>query len=153
MAPRYRYRHFSKLPPDFLKKKATEVLYEKMIFYDTKAKQLYSEIKKVLKSSDAAQRGDILAQMTKYIQRANDICIECAAKLAPYQSPRLQSMEVKKQTTVRFVIQAPKPAQDSNSWLESASESTKLISHPSAERVIQHEEQLNGHSSSGPSPV
>lgn len=122
-----RYRRSSKLPPDFLKKKATEVLYEKMVFYDKKAKELYFEIKKVLKSSDGAQRGDILAQMTKYMQRANDICIDCASKLAPYQSPRLQSMEVKKNVTHRFVIQAPKPATDSSAWLEEADKPIALI--------------------------
>lgn len=127
MKSHYRYRRSSKLPPDFLKKKATEILYEKMVFYDKKAKELYLEIKKVLKTGDASQRGDILAQMTKYLSKANDICIDCASKLAPYQSPRLQSMEVKKNVTHRFVIQAPKPAVDSAQWLEEADKPIALI--------------------------
>ncbi len=98
-----------------------------MVFYDKKAKELYQEVRKVLKSDTATVRGDLMAQMIKHMQKANDICIECAAKLAPYQSARLQSMEVKKNVTHRFVIQAPKQAEDSQQWLQSVNSDPKLI--------------------------
>lgn len=109
------------------------------MFYDTKAKQLYAEVRKVLKEDNAAARGDLMAQMIKHMQKANDICIECAAKLAPYQSARLQSMEVKKNVTHRFVIQAPKPAETSASWLAEADKPIKLIeSKPNEFNGVDH---------------
>ena len=98
------------------------MLYEKMIFYNRKAKLLYAAIIEKLRQDGA--RADVLAGMAKQLQRCNDIAIDCAAKLAPYQSPKLQSMEVNKKITQRFVIEAPQQMMSSHAWLEN---SKKLI--------------------------
>lgn len=101
-----------------------------MVFYDNRAIRLYAEIREHLKEDvkkGAPIRGDLMAQMLKHMQKANEVCIECAAKLAPYQSPRLQSMEVNKKVTHRFVIQAPQQIEDSNAWLEQINKPLKLI--------------------------
>lgn len=128
----YKYKLVQHKTADTLKRAATQVLYEKMVFYDKRAVRLYSDIRKKLKQdadNGEPSRGDIMAQMIKYMNAANDVCIECAAKLAPYQSPKLQSMEVNKKVTHRFVIQAPKQVESSQEWLSQAEghKSIKLL--------------------------
>ena len=54
--------------------------------------------------------------------------IECAKYLAPYQSPRLESIEHKGEIEHKYVIQAPKAIRDTSDWLES----TKLIDRNNA---------------------
>lgn len=130
MLTRAKYKRITHKTAQALKKSATEILYEKMIFYNRRAIKLYADIRKKLKEdSDKGEptRGDIMAQMVKYMNAANDVCIECAAKLAPYQSPKLQSMEVNKKVTHRFVIQAPKQVEDSASWLAQSQAPMKLL--------------------------
>lgn len=99
------------------KRKATEILHNKMIFYDAKAQEIAEFIISVIESGKMA-RGDLLAQIHKDMHRFNDIVIECASKLAPYQTSKLQTIEVKQKITHRFVVQAPKPIVDTQSWLE-----------------------------------
>lgn len=117
---------------DLFKRTAVEVLYDKMIFYDQRARILYAEIIKVLKKDKDTLRGDLIAQMIKHMQRANDIAIDCAAKLAPYQTARLQSVEIDKKITHRFVIQAPQQSNNTQAWLDAANKQLsngKLIEH------------------------
>lgn len=111
------------------KRKATEVLYDKMMFYHNKADQIAKFIISVIESGKIA-RGDLLAQIHKDMHRFNDIAIECASKLAPYQSPKLESVEVKQKITHRFVVAAPKPIANTQNWLaeiEQAKTNGKLI--------------------------
>lgn len=102
------------------KHRATDVLYDKMMFYHTKAKDIASFIINVIESGKMA-RGDLLAQIHKDMHRFNDIAIECASKLAPYQTPKLESIEVKKRITHRFVVAAPKPINNTETWLDEVS--------------------------------
>ena len=97
-------------------KRAIDVLYEKMEFYSVHATFIATEICKLLKESDVKE-GKRLTEMHKQMMRFNDIAIDCAAKLAPYQSAKLQSIEVKSNKTVKYVIQAPMVVKDKNEWI------------------------------------
>lgn len=113
------------------KRKATEILHDKMIFYNAKAQEIANFIISVIESGKMA-RGDLLAQIHKDMHRFNDIVIECASKLAPYQSPKLETVEVKQKITHRFVVAAPKPIANTQSWLNEINQSKvngKLIDH------------------------
>lgn len=99
-----------------MKRNAIDVLYEKMVFYDTKATSLGHQIVEIIKVSDKS-RGDLLTQMFRTMVKFNDIVIDCANKLAPYQSAKMQSIEIRKETTHRFVVEAPKPAKNTKDWL------------------------------------
>lgn len=97
--------------------KAVDILYKKMMFYDGEAQSLIVKIVEQLKLG-ASARGDKMSDMFKAIMRCNDLVIECATKLAPYQDPKLANIEVKKTTTNRFVLVAPRPINDKLSWLQ-----------------------------------
>jgi len=99
------------------KYKATDVLYDKMVFYHEKAEKIALFLIKVVEQNNIS-RGDLLVALHKDMNQFNNIAIECASKLAPYQSPKLESIEVKKDITHRFVVVAPKVINDSTTWLK-----------------------------------
>lgn len=111
---KYTYRPLKKV---IHTNKAVDILYKKMMFYDTSAMLMAKDICELLKDS-AKARGDKLAEMFKHMMRFNDICIDCASKLAPYQSAKLESVEIKKKVEHSFVIRAPVAAPSSSKWLE-----------------------------------
>lgn len=94
---------------------AVAVLKQQMIWHRDQSAEICQKIIDKLKENNA--RGDLIAMMYKYMSEANKIVIDCAAKLAPYESPRLESIEVKKTITNRFVIQAPRAFDNNDTWL------------------------------------
>ena len=95
--------------------RAVDVLYNKMVFYNQEANEMGLKIWELLKQGDKA-RGDKLADMYKAMMRINDLAIECATKLAPYQSAKLESVEVKKTVEHRYVIRAPAQLKSVQDW-------------------------------------
>lgn len=122
-----KYIRYKKFKPatKIYNRKAVDVLYENMIFYDEKGKKLFLDIREWIHTNDD-KRGDLLAKMAKLMSECKAIAIECASKLAPYQSPKLESIEVNKKVTHRYVIQAPQQLQNADQWLSSIN-SPKLI--------------------------
>ena len=113
------------------KRRAIDVLYDKMNFYNDKAMVIAKEICELLKKADKAQ-GAKLAEMFKHMMRFNDIVIDCAVKLAPYQSARLESVEVKRKVEHSFVIKAPIQMPNSKNWMEMVEK--QALPPPSFER-------------------
>lgn len=107
------------------KSKAVMVLEAQMMFYHEKAEGLIAEIVDTLKTLRA--RPEVIVTMYKEFQKCADHARDCAAKLAPYQSPRLESIENKSKVTHKFVIRAPDRVKDSKEWLEHAKNDQKLI--------------------------
>ena len=112
-----------------LKKKAIQVLYEKMDYYDNKAKRLIVEALKLVQAA-SPPKAELAALLIKKFRECDDIVIECAKYLAPYQSPRLESIEHKGEIEHKYVIQAPRAIKNTSDWL--ASTSTKLIDRHNA---------------------
>ena len=97
--------------------KAVDVLYEKMMFYHGKAYDIYASIKNVLMQSPDA---GLLVALNRDMHKFNTLAIECATKLAPYQSQRLEALEIRQNVTHRYVIKAPMPDMDPSQWLQAA---------------------------------
>lgn len=95
--------------------KATDVLYTKMHAYNNEAK----EILKYLIEQTRAQNANAVAEMKKLyslMDKADAIAIDCAHKLAPYQTPKLESIEVKNRVEHRFIIRAPQKIATLEEW-------------------------------------
>lgn len=105
------------------------------MFYDQHGEGLFLKVREFIQTGDKA-RGDLLAAMAKKMTECKQIAIECASKLAPYQSPKLESIEVNKKVTHRYVIEAPKQFKDSGTWLNSINK--PLLKAPK-EIIIDHE--------------
>ena len=99
------------------KQSATEVLRDIMVFYQTTAKEIMLEIIMKLKD-DSSSRADLLAMMYRKWDETTEVVIRCAEKLAPYESPKKQSVEVNQSVEHRFVLRAPEPVKETSKWLE-----------------------------------
>ena len=121
---------------------AVAVLRTQMLFYRDQAETLCEKIIDALKANNA--RGDLIAMMYKYANEAKKMAIDCANKLAPYESPKLQAIEVKNTTVTKFVIEAPTLATDQNSWLENVRNEQKMITKVKNNIDIEDAEIING---------
>lgn len=106
--------------------RAVEVLEQQMNYYHTQAEGVIAKIILILKE-DKKPRGDILALMYKKFEQCAEKARECAAKLAPYQSPRLESIETKTEVEHRFVVRIPNKYENSQEWLDNATKELKQI--------------------------
>lgn len=94
--------------------KATDVLYEKMHSYNKEAKEILNYLIEQIKQQN--KNSPVLKQMYQLMQRADDIVIDCAHKLAPYQSPKLETIEVRNKVEHKFVLRAPKTVASVEEW-------------------------------------
>ena len=90
--------------------KATNILYLKMCTYNVEAKKILQELQGKHLTRDEKK------ELYQLMRRADDIVIDCAAKLAPYQTPKLESVEVKNQVEHRFVMQSPRKITTVDEW-------------------------------------
>lgn len=88
-----------------------------MHFHQTVAKEIIIEIVMALKAQGSI-RGDLIALMYKKYSECTEIVIKCAEKLAPYESAKLQSLEVKNTHEHRFVLRAPEQASSTGEWMK-----------------------------------
>lgn len=130
---RYKKRKLNNLN---LQRKAIDILHQKMMFYSDDAILLATSI--INKIKETSNNGKLLVEMQKELLKIDALAIDCAAKLAPYQNPKLNTVEVKKKTTHRFVIEAPKRL-STEDWIKNVTyehsllpkqESMKLINPP-----------------------
>lgn len=96
-------------------KSSVEIMREIMVFNHVKAKNIILDILMELKKEN--RRGDLIAMMYKKYTEVNTLVIDCAAKLAPYEKPRLQSIEVKSEVEHKFVLRAPTQLNSTGEWL------------------------------------
>jgi hypothetical protein len=94
--------------------RATDVLYHKMHVYNNEAKAILKILIDRTKTVNTAS--PVLRELYLLMRKADDIAIDCAHKLAPYQSPKLESIEVKNRVEHRFVLRAPKPIASVDEW-------------------------------------
>ncbi len=93
--------------------RATDVLYAKMHVYNNEAKAILSAMLDNIKNT-----GNIMAIRELYLlmRKADDVVIDCAHKLAPYQSPKLETIEVRNKIEHRYVLRAPTPVKSVEEW-------------------------------------
>ena len=96
---------------------ATDVLYRKMHVYDKEAKRILDFLITTIKSQPLANSAQ-LKSLYSLMEKADDRSIECASKLAPYQTPKLESIEVKGKVDHRYVIRSPQPMQSVDQWMK-----------------------------------
>lgn len=102
---------------DIRRQAATEILRDVMHFNQLQAMELIAEILAVMKTNNS-NRGDLAAMLFKKYAESTELVVKCAEKLAPYESARLQSIEVKSEVEHRFVIRAPEVAKSSEEWFK-----------------------------------
>lgn len=115
MAIKTRTKNNPKFTKIRLSRKATEVLYEKMMFYNDKAKKILNALLDDIQSAEKADAKLRLNAM-KQIKECDAVAIECAKLLAPYQDAKLQSIEMKTNVEHRYVFRAPAQMKSIEEW-------------------------------------
>ena len=132
---------------DETEKRSLVILRQKMEFYNGEAERIIIAIIKALKKEN--KRGDLLHSMYKELARCNDIAIDCAAKLAPFEFPKLQSQEVKQKVEHTFVVRVPAVMHSPEEWLDAigpaADPKDKLIEHREKKEPVNGRDNSNVH--------
>lgn len=117
-------------------RKAVDVLYEKMVFYDNRAKKILNAIIEDMKLEVQADAKTRLAAV-KMLKDCDEIALDCAVKLAPFQTPKLESVEVNAKVENRYVMRAPVISKSEQDWMKSTGaimhEPPKVIEHKAVE--------------------
>lgn len=98
-----------------MKRKAVDLLYEKMMFYHDKARTILTAIIDDMNQNEQTD-AKIRIQAMRMLKEADEIAIDCAVKLAPFQSPKLESVEVNNKVEHRYVMRAPAQFKSTNDW-------------------------------------
>lgn len=110
-----RLKRYSTAPTQTIK--ATDVLYAKMVAYHGKGQEILQYLIAQLKTSEKAQY-DKIKQLTQQMKAFDDLAVDCAHKLAPYQTPKLESIEVKSKVEHRYVMRAPQQMKSAEEWMK-----------------------------------
>ena len=94
--------------------KATDVLYEKMHTYNNEARSILAALIKMMEQQN--KNSPALRELYLLMRKADDIVIDCAHKLAPYQTPKLETIEVRNKIEHRYVLRAPTPIKSVDEW-------------------------------------
>lgn len=95
---------------------AVDILRRKMHHYDKNHPTIVEFILNIIRSGDKS-RFDVVKQYESILRKCDDIVIDCAHKLAPYESPKLESIEVKNRIEHRFVIRTPQVMKNTSEWM------------------------------------
>lgn len=93
---------------------ATDVLYSTMTAYNKEHKSILQYLVELVKANNTNLPQ--LKQLYMLMNKAGEVAIDCAHKLAPYQSPKLESIEVRNQVEHKFVIRSPEKAKSIEEW-------------------------------------
>lgn len=124
-----------------LSAKAVEVLEEQMQFYQNKAQDILLKITNWLENEDFVNILEV-KDAYKLMEIARDKARDCAAKLAPYQSPRLESIETNNKTTHQFVVKMPSLIESPDDWLKQVHVEKEFLDKIQAEAKVK---LVNGH--------
>lgn len=125
--------------PKKLSAKAVEVLEEQMDFYQNKAHDILLKITNALENEDFVNIIEV-KDAYKLMENARDKARDCAAKLAPYQSPRLESIETKNKTEHQFVVRIPSIIESPDDWLKQVKVEKEFL-----DSIKENNKLINGH--------
>lgn len=108
------------------RQKATDFLYEQMVFWGGKGKKLIELTHKCLLNGHIVEA----ARFMKEFNDVNNRAIDIAAKLAPYQSAKHASIEINSKITKQYVIVAPRISRDAQDWLTTIKQDQKSLPKP-----------------------
>jgi hypothetical protein len=126
----------AELQPD--KRKPRDVLRDMMLFYDGQFKDIVADVILKLREEPSKTNVSDIAAMVKAFHEAAKMALDCATKLAPYEHPKLESIEVRKELTHRFVIRAPTVMPDRVEWLAKAKDEQRVLAaQPGHELMLE----------------
>jgi len=94
---------------------ARDVLYDGMVNFETRAKQCLAVMIDSIKGQQKSNYAE-LKLLYQEFRKCQELAADYAHKLAPYQSPKLESIEVKSQVEHRYVMRVPHQMKSTDEW-------------------------------------
>ena len=98
---------------------AKDVLYAKMVAYDDKVRKVLEVLIHDMKQDERIPAKDRI-EAIRYLRECDKIVIDCAHKLAPFQTPKLNAMDLNTKTETRYVVVAPTQSKSKDDWMKSS---------------------------------
>ena len=110
-------KHLKKKKSHWIKSKTTKAIsvLEDMLFNSYSQHKVILEIFKE-KVEQINPKDPYIKFTLSELSKLEDRVLDCASKLAPYQSPKLESMEIKSQVEHRMVMRAPQRIASVTEW-------------------------------------
>lgn len=127
----------SDLTPD--KPSSYKVLETEMLFWHQKGEQLYNfliDFVKAHQNLHNRNNANLVTQITKLLADTKSKAVDAAAKLAPFQLPKLQAIDIQNKSTVRFVVAAPPLAKSNGEWLANVEAEKEIIDQAEANKLL-----------------
>lgn len=96
--------------------KAVEVAHAKLKFYSEKAPDLIAKLYKMVNEAEFSGHLHHAKDILKQLMGIDDKILEYIKVLAPYQSAKLESIEVKSHVEHRYVMRSPAPVKNIDDW-------------------------------------
>ena len=128
------------------KRLARDVLYDAMVNFESKANKIVAVMIEMIKSTQKSNYQELKILYTEF-RRCSELACDYATKLAPYQSPKLESIEVKSEVEHRFVLRVPHQMKSVEEWAKLTGankikiEDITKIENQSKPVVIDHEDE------------
>ena len=104
--------------------------------YNNEAKQVLNVLITQIKELPTGNHAQLKSLYT-LMEKADQIVIDCAHKLAPYQSPKLESIEVKGKVDHRYVIRTPQPMSTINEWMKHTGAQQAKLADLDRKEIVQ----------------
>jgi len=115
---------------------ARDVLYDGMVNFETRAKQCLSVMIETIKNSQKSNYAELKILYQEF-RKCQELAADYAHKLAPYQSPKLESIEVKSQVEHRYVMRVPHQMKSNDEWMKATGASkTSLAEMTTLSRAV-----------------
>lgn len=125
------------------KRLARDVLYDAMINFESKANTIITVMIEMIKSTQKSNYQELKVLYQEF-RRCSELACDYATKLAPYQSPKLESIEVKSEVEHRFVLRVPHQMKSVEEWSKLTGANKLKIEDitkiENQSKVIDHEE-------------
>src|SRR5688572_200577 len=120
---------------------ATKMLEEAMVFWHNEGQKI---IKLLIDKLNNEGEGRRAAEIAKIWRGVDDRWIDIAAKLAPYQSAKLSSVQINKKIEKRFVISAPQVIPEKKDWLEKVERDQAALPKPNViSNILQDDDTID----------
>lgn len=107
------------------KRLARDVLYDAMVNFESKANKIIHVMIEMIKGQQKANYQELKVLYQEF-RKCSELACEYASKLAPYQSPKLESIEVKSEIEHKYVIRVPHQMKNIEEWSK-ATGAAKLV--------------------------
>jgi hypothetical protein len=116
--------------------KGVDVLYEQMCIHHFQAKSVIKSMLELIHDEPKANFA-VIKELLAKMRQCGEVAIDCAAKIAPYQTPKLETLEVKSKIEHKFVVEMPQKVASVAEWAKLTGANLAKLERNNSKRPLQ----------------